>query len=165
MENILKRMSVIKVLIFDVDGVLTDGSLYVLPDGKYMRKMNIKDGYSLRVASEKGFLVAIISGAKQEGVEARLKGLKIQHVFTGALNKKETYEQLKESCSFKDEEVLFMGDDMLDVEMIKTAGIGCCPADACTDALEIADYISQKKGGDGCVRDVIEKVMKIQGKW
>ncbi|WP_194767751.1 KdsC family phosphatase [Tamlana sp. I1] len=155
----------ITTFIFDVDGVLTDGSVTVTTTGEMLRTMNIKDGYALKTAVDRGFNVCIISGGSNEGVRIRLEGLGITDIYLGAHNK---IEQLDDYFTKKDivsENVLYMGDDIPDYPVMKGIGLPCCPQDAVPEIKNISKYISHKKGGKGAVRDVIEQVLKVQGKW
>ncbi len=155
----------IKCFVFDVDGVLTDGMTLALESGEQVRAFNIKDGYGIERALLAGFHVAIISGGNQLGVRKRLEFLKIKHIYLGVKNKVDMLTQLCEEIGVKQEEILYVGDDLPDYEVMQLVGIPCCPADAVNDIKEIAKYVSDKNGGHGCVREVIEMVMRKQGKW
>jgi 3-deoxy-D-manno-octulosonate 8-phosphate phosphatase (KDO 8-P phosphatase) len=158
-------MPQISAFIFDVDGVLTDGSVYVHTNGELVRKMNVKDGYALKCAIDAGFKVCIISGGSNEGVRARLKGLGITDIYLGAHKKIEQYRELLEKYNLNPKNILYMGDDIPDYPVMKTVGLPCCPQDAVQEIQRVSKYVSQKEGGKGCVRDVIEQVLKVQGKW
>jgi 3-deoxy-D-manno-octulosonate 8-phosphate phosphatase (KDO 8-P phosphatase) len=155
----------INTLIFDVDGVLTNGIVTIMPDGELIRHMNIKDGYALKTAVDKGYNVCIISGGTNEGVKTRLANLGIKDIYLGAHNKIEQYNELVKKYNLKTENVLYMGDDIPDYPVMKLVGLSCCPNDAAPEIQKISRYISYKKGGEGCVRDIIEQVLKVQGKW
>lgn len=155
----------ISTLIFDVDGVLTNGMVTIMPDGELVRHMNIKDGYALKTAVDKGFNVCIISGGKNEGVRMRLANLGIKDIFLGAHDKIKQYNELVEKYNLDSENVLYMGDDIPDYPVMKLVGLPCSPNDAVQEIQSIAKYISDKKGGEGCVRDVIEQILRVQGKW
>lgn len=155
----------ITTLIFDVDGVLTNGIVTIMPDGELVRNMNIKDGYALKTAVDKGFRVCIITGGKNEGVRTRLANLGIKDIYLGAHNKMEQYNELVKKYNLKSENVLYMGDDIPDFPVMKSVGMPCCPNDAAEEIQHISSYISNKKGGEGCVRDIIEQIMRVQGKW
>ena len=155
----------ISTLIFDVDGVLTNGMVTIMPDGELVRNMNIKDGYALKTAVDKGFNVCIISGGSNEGVRVRLAGLGITDIYLGAHNKIEQLDDYFSKKGIKSENVLYMGDDIPDFPVMKGIGLPCCPQDAVPEIKGISKYISHKKGGKGAVRDVIEQVLKVQGKW
>lgn len=155
----------ITTFVFDVDGVLTDGTLFLLPGGEMVRRMNIKDGYALQLAVKKGYRVVIISGGMSELVKERLLKLGVSEVFMGVHDKRLVLQEYMQRNHLLQEQVLFMGDDIPDLEVMMEAGLPCCPADACTEAKEISKYISPIAGGFGCARDVIEKVMKLRGDW
>ena len=155
----------ITTFIFDVDGVLTDGTVLVNSDGELLRKMNIKDGYGLKTAVDQGFNVCIISGGSNEGVRKRLTGLGIGDIYLGAHNKIEQLNEYLEAKNVKKKNVLYMGDDIPDYPVMNLVGLPCCPQDAVPEIKNISKYISHKKGGKGCARDVIEQVLKVQGKW
>jgi len=166
MEKSYKElMPQITTFIFDVDGVLTDGSVYVFENGELVRQMNIKDGYALKTAVDTGFKVCIISGGSNEGVRTRLSKLGLTDIYLGAHNKIEQYEDILKKYNLNPKNVLYMGDDIPDYPVMKLVGLPCCPKDAASEIQEISKYISQKKGGKGCARDVIEQVLKVQGKW
>ncbi|MBT8385616.1 MAG: HAD-IIIA family hydrolase [Bacteroidia bacterium] len=158
-------MPKITTFIFDVDGVLTDGNVTVFPDGQLIRKMHIKDGYALKTAIENGYNVCIISGGTNEAVRSRLKNLGVTDIYLGVHNKIEQLNEYLDIYNIKLQEVLYMGDDLPDFHVMKTVGLAACPKDAVQEIQDISIYISQKKGGNGCVRDVIEQVMKVQDKW
>ena len=155
----------ITTLIFDVDGVLTNGIVTIMPDGELVRNMNIKDGYALKTAVDKGLNICIISGGKNEGVRTRLANLGIKDIFLGAHNKIEQYNELVEKYNLQPENVLYMGDDVPDFPVMKLVGLPCCPNDAAREIQQVSKYISDKKGGEGCVRDIIEQILRVQGKW
>ncbi len=155
----------ISTFIFDVDGVLSDGTVVLLPDGDQARNMNIKDGYALQLAAKLGFNVCIISGGNSETVKKRLNGLGINDVYLKVADKIEKYEDYLYSNHLSHGEILYMGDDMPDYEVMTKVGIACCPDDAVEEIKSISHYISPNKGGKGCVRDIIEQVLKTQGKW
>jgi 3-deoxy-D-manno-octulosonate 8-phosphate phosphatase (KDO 8-P phosphatase) len=158
-------MPKITTFIFDVDGVLTDGNVTVFPDGQLIRKMHIKDGYALKTAIENGYNVCIISGGTNEAVRSRLKNLGVTDIYLGVHNKIEQLNEYLDLYDIQLQQVLYMGDDLPDFHVMKTVGLAACPKDAVQEIQDISIYISQKKGGNGCVRDVIEQVMKVQDKW
>lgn len=158
-------LSNITTLIFDVDGVLTDGTILVTSNGDMYRKMHTKDGYVLKHAIDRGFHICIISGGNNEGVRKRLNGLGIKDVFLGVHHKMETLETYLQKKEVKMESVLYMGDDIPDLQVMQKVGLACCPQDAVQEIKKISHYVSHKKGGKGCVRDVIEQVLKVQNKW
>jgi len=163
--NLLTKFLPVNTLVFDMDGVLTDGGLLIMPDGEWIRRMHIKDGYALQLAVKSGYQVVVISGSSSTAVEERLNKLGIQNVYQHVKNKQALLLELMKQKGLQKETIMFMGDDVPDLEIMQAAGVSCCPADACRDVLEVADYISPVKGGEGCVRDVIEKIMRLQGKW
>jgi len=155
----------ITTFIFDVDGVLTDGTITVTTDGELLRTMNIKDGYALKTAVDKGLNVCIISGGSNEGVRKRLQGLGILAIYLGAHNKIEQLNEYLAKHHISSENVLYMGDDIPDITVMEMVGLPCCPQDAVAEVKAVSEYISHKNGGKGAVRDVIEQVLKVQGKW
>ena len=164
--NVLELLEPVSTFVFDVDGVLTDGTLFLFPGGEMVRRMNIKDGYALQLAVKKVYRVIIISGGYSELVKERLEKLGISEVFMKVTDKKTVLSQYVAANSLTWNNVLFMGDDIPDAEVMQQPGIvACCPADAATEIKQISHFISPIKGGMGCVRDVIEKVMKLQGNW
>jgi 3-deoxy-D-manno-octulosonate 8-phosphate phosphatase (KDO 8-P phosphatase) len=158
-------MPKISTFIFDVDGVLTNGIVHISTTGELTRAMNIKDGYALKTAIDFGYNICIISGGSNEGVRLRLKGLGIQDIFLGTHNKIEQFNTYLKEKNINANEVLYMGDDIPDLPVMKKVGLPCCPKDAVPEIQNISLYISHIKGGFGCVRDVIEQVLKVQGKW
>ncbi|MAN59314.1 MAG: 3-deoxy-D-manno-octulosonate 8-phosphate phosphatase [Flavobacteriaceae bacterium] len=166
MEKSYKEyLSQITTFVFDVDGVLTDGSISITTEGEMYRTMHTKDGYALKTALEQGFNVCIISGGTNEGVRSRLRGLGITDIYLGAHHKTDTLEEYFDVYNIKAEETLYMGDDIPDLYVMKTVGLACCPQDAVPEIKAISKYVSHKEGGKGCVRDIIEQVLKVQGKW
>ncbi len=163
--NILRNFSSITTFVFDVDGVLTDGTLLILPDGVMARRMNIRDGYALHLAVKRGYNVVIISGGKSAEVKDRLNKLGVENVFMQVPNKLACLLDYIRLHSIEPQHILFMGDDIPDLEVMKFAGIAACPADAVNEIKEISAYISPINGGFGCGRDVIEKVLKLKGDW
>jgi len=163
--NVLAKFKTIKTFVFDVDGVLTDGTLLILNDGQMARRMNIKDGYALQLAVKKGYRVLVISGGTSDAVKQRLDKLGVTENFLQVENKKEKLTEYVAQHDLKWEEVLFMGDDIPDHSAMQLVGLPCCPADAATEIKQISQYISPFDGGKGCARDVIEKVLKLNGHW
>jgi 3-deoxy-D-manno-octulosonate 8-phosphate phosphatase (KDO 8-P phosphatase) len=155
----------ITTFIFDVDGVLTDGSITVTTKGEMLRTMSIKDGFALKTAVDSGFHVCVISGGSNEGVRLRLKGLGLTDIYLGVHHKIEQLNDYLDLHSIKPENVLFMGDDIPDYVAMKAIGLPCCPQDAAPEIKAISKYISHKSGGKGAARDVIEQVLKVQNKW
>lgn len=158
-------MNDITTFIFDVDGVLTDSSVHITPTGEMLRVMNIRDGFAMKAAVESGYHVCIISGGSNEGVRIRLKNLGIKDIHLACPDKVENFKEYTELYNIKPEQVLYMGDDIPDYHVMKLVGLPTCPQDASPEIKGISNYISHKNGGRGAVRDVIEQVMKVQGKW
>ena len=163
--NVLANFKEIKAFVLDVDGVLTDGSLLLLEDGQMARRMNIKDGYALQLAIKKGYHILVISGGSSEAVRLRLQKLGVVEVYMNVTDKKNTLLDYVSRYNLKWEQVLYMGDDIPDIDPMQMVGLPCCPADAVPEIKNIALYVSQVNGGYGCVRDVIEKVLKLNGQW
>lgn len=155
----------IKALMFDVDGVLSCGAISLGNDGEPKRTVNIKDGYALQLAVKRGMEMAIITGAKTEAIGLRYYRLGIREVWLNCSVKKDIYKNLLDKLNLKAEEVMFMGDDIPDYEVMCVCGLPCCPADAAIEIKEISTYISPYKGGEGCVRDVVEQILRAQKKW
>ncbi len=163
--NIFESFKKIKTFIFDVDGVLTDGNLLVTETGELLRIMNSKDGYAMKHAIEKGYKICIITGGKSNSVVLRLNGLGINDVFYKVEDKVPVLNDYISKNGLNPDEVLYMGDDMPDYEVMQMVGLPTCPQDAVSDIINISTYVSPIKGGEGCVRDVIEKVMKLHDLW
>jgi len=158
-------MNDITTFILDVDGVLTDSSVHITPTGEMLRVMNIRDGFAMKAALESGYNVCIISGGNNEGVRIRLRNLGISDIYLGSPDKVETFKEYCEIYNIKPEQVLYMGDDIPDYHVMQLVGLPTCPQDSSPEIKAISNYISHKNGGKGAVRDVIEQVMKVQGKW
>tara|TARA_A100001011_G_scaffold141501_1_gene149580 strand:- start:229 stop:768 length:540 start_codon:yes stop_codon:yes gene_type:complete len=165
MKNYKLFLTQIKTFIFDIDGVLTDGKVLINSDGELLRYFDTKDGYAIKCALIKGFKVAIISGGKNEAVRERFQELGVLDIYLGAHHKLEAYQDLLNNYNLNPEEILYIGDDIPDIPVMEKVGLGCCPADAVSDVKAMADYISHKEGGKGCVRELIEQVLRVQGKW
>jgi len=155
----------INVFVFDIDGVLTDGSLLVMDGGLMIRRMQVKDGYALQLAVKRGYSIFVISGGNSPQVKERLSKLGVEDIYMPVENKLKKLKELINKYQLQKEEILYMGDDIPDLEVMQYCGLACCPADAVSEIKTVSRYISPLKGGEGCVRDVIEKVMKLQGKW
>ena len=155
----------IKALIFDVDGVLSAETIVLSYTGEPLRTVNIKDGYAIQLAVKMGLQVAIITGGKTDAVRLRYESLGVQHVCMGCSVKVKAYEELLELLHISDEEVLYVGDDIPDYEVMRRCGCPCCPSDAVSDIKDISLYVSSLAGGHGCGRDIIEQVLRAQGKW
>lgn len=163
--NFKQTLNNIKAFAFDVDGVLSAGCMPLGPDGLPMRMINIKDGYAIQHASKLGYPIAIITGGRVEAVRLRFEGLGCSDIYLGASNKIVQFEEFLKKHNLKAEEVMYMGDDIPDYEVMTRCGIACAPADAAPEIKAIAHYISDRNGGEGCGRDVIEQVLKAHGKW
>jgi 3-deoxy-D-manno-octulosonate 8-phosphate phosphatase (KDO 8-P phosphatase) len=155
----------IRAIIFDLDGVLSASTISLGMDGSPLRTVNIKDGYAIQLAMKMGLRIAILSGCKIEAVRHRYEGLGMEDIFLGAAVKIQVYEQFLEKYGLKDNEVMFMGDDIPDLEVMRRVGCPVCPVDACSEVKAVSLYVSQQKGGYGCGRDVIEQTLKAQDKW
>lgn len=160
-KEILKNIT---TFVFDVDGVFTDGSLILVP-GEMARVMNVKDGFATQLAVKKGLRLAIITGGSSEIVKERLQGLGIKEVFLKCHDKLSVFNKYLSDNDLKASEVCYMGDDIPDLEVMKIAGLAVCPHDACPEIRAVSDYVSDKDGGKGCVRDVLEQAMKLKGIW
>jgi 3-deoxy-D-manno-octulosonate 8-phosphate phosphatase (KDO 8-P phosphatase) len=158
-------MNTIDTFIFDIDGVLTDGTVHVSPTGEMLREMHIRDGFAMKAALESGYNVCIISGGSNEGVRIRLRNLGITDIHMASSDKVATFKEYIELYQIKAENVLYMGDDIPDFHVMQLVGLPTCPQDAAPEIKAISTYISHVNGGKGAVRDVIEQVMKVQGKW
>lgn len=165
MSNYKALLTNVNTFIFDYDGVMTDGKLMLQHDGQPLRTANVKDGYSLQLAVRLGYKVVIISGGISKSVENRFEALKVKDVFLGVSNKNEVFEKFISDNNIKPENIVYMGDDIPDFKVMKKVGVPVCPADAVEEIKDISVYISDKDGGHGCVRDIIEQVLKVQGKW
>lgn len=164
-KNYKSILPKIKTFIFDVDGVLTDGKILVTTDGEMYRSLDTKDGYAIKCALVQGFKIVIISGGTNEGIRNRFKALGVYDIYLGTNHKLDAYQDLIDNYNLNPEEILYMGDDLPDIPVMEKVGVGCCPSDAVSDVKIISDYISHKKGGEGCVREIIEQVLRVQGKW
>ncbi len=165
MANFKEDLQKIKAFVFDVDGVFTDGKLYLSPDGEYVRAVNIKDGYIVQYAIKKGYPIAIISGGNSETVRERFKKLGVTDIYLNSMDKLDDFEDFYFKYELKPEDILYMGDDIPDIEVMKIVGLPTCPGDAVEEIKSISKYISTYNGGGGCVRDVIEQVLRLQGNW
>lgn len=160
-----EKLKNIKAFVFDVDGVFTDGSVYLLPEGNMCRVMNVLDGFAVVKAIKKNYPIGVITGGNDPMVKHRIHYLGIQDYYAKSHDKLADFENFKAKYQLKNEEILCMGDDIPDMEILKISGIASCPENAVSEVKDISDYISPISGGKGAVRDVIEQVMKIQGTW
>jgi len=159
------KLKNIKAFVFDVDGVFTDGSVYLLPGGNMCRVMSVLDGYAVVKAVKNNYLIGVITGGDDKEVRHRINYLGIQDYYPKSPDKQIDFEHFKSKYNLKNEEILMMGDDIPDMAIMKLSGISACPKNAVPEVKEISDYISPVEGGKGAVRDVIKQVMKIQGSW
>jgi len=165
MPDIKMKLNKVKAFAFDVDGVFTDGSVLLHPGGEFIRMMNIRDGFAVQHAVKMGYPIAIITGGNSKMVRKRFKALGVKDIFMKSASKMEAFESFLARHNLAYEDVLYMGDDLPDYEIMKKAGFPACPCDAASEILELSLYISGRKGGEGCVRDIIEQVLRLQGKW
>ena len=161
----LQKLKEITTFVFDVDGVLTNGDILASDSGEFLRTFNIKDGYALQLAVKKGYHVCIISGGKGLAMQKRFEGLGIKAIFLGVSDKVQILNSYLEKRQLRMEEVTYMGDDIPDLKVMKLVGLPTCPADAVPEIKAVAQYVSPYTGGKTAVRDLIEKVMRVQGKW
>ncbi|MBK8668054.1 MAG: 3-deoxy-D-manno-octulosonate 8-phosphate phosphatase [Saprospiraceae bacterium] len=155
----------ITTFVFDVDGVFTNSEVLVLENGDLVRTMNTRDGQVVKLAMEAGYNVAIITKGYSEGVRKRFETLGVPYIYDKLKEKETALNDYKSALKLTDAEILYMGDDIPDLPLYDKVGVSACPSDGATDNLQKAMYISSKKGGQGCVREIIEKVMRLQGKW
>jgi 3-deoxy-D-manno-octulosonate 8-phosphate phosphatase (KDO 8-P phosphatase) len=163
--NHLEAFRSIHTFIFDVDGVLTNNEVLVTEQGELLRTMNVRDGLALKLAVQHGYRIAIITGGRSMGVVSRLEALGIQDVYTGIGDKMEAFQDLVNKYELEPQGILYMGDDLPDYPVMRRVGIAACPKDAIPELIPIANYISPYDGGKGCVRDVIEKVLRLKDQW
>ncbi|HLF46342.1 MAG TPA: hypothetical protein VI548_07950 [Chitinophagaceae bacterium] len=163
--NLLEQFKPITTFVFDIDGVLTDGSLLVFHDHLLARQMHVKDGFGLQMALKKEYQLFIISGGDSVEVKSRLEKLGVKNIYLSVGDKLALISSLLDKNKIKWEQVLYMGDDLPDLPSLRKAGLPCCPADAVHEVKSEVKYISPVKGGWGCARDVIEKVLKVNGHW
>jgi len=161
----LAKFKTIKTFLFDVDGVMTDGTFIIQEDGQFLRKMNAQDGFMVKTIIEKGYQVAILTGGRSEGVRKRFQKLGVKEIYLGLRHKIEAFEELMSIYRWDKNEILYMGDDLPDYEVLQAVGLPCCPANAVPEIKGICEYVSPYKGGEGCVRDVIEKVLRLNDQW
>jgi 3-deoxy-D-manno-octulosonate 8-phosphate phosphatase (KDO 8-P phosphatase) len=155
----------IKAIIFDIDGVLSSETITLSRGGEPLRTVNIKDGYAIQLAMKLGLRIVILTGGKTKSVRIRYEGLGVEDIYMGCAVKIETYDEFLKKYGLTDEEVMYMGDDIPDLEIMRRVGCPVCPKDACEEIKDISVYVSDKIGGHGCGRDVIEQTLRAQGKW
>ena len=163
--NYKAKLHEIKAFVFDYDGVISDGNIWSANDTIIVRSGSVKDGYAMQYALRKGYLIAILSGGSGDSIRSRMKMLGVEDVYLGSHRKKEIFEDFLKDKQLLPEQVLYVGDDIPDYDVMRLAGVSACPADAAEEIKAVADYISHKNGGCGCVRDVIEQVLRLQGQW
>lgn len=164
-RNYKELLQHVTTFVFDVDGVFTDSTITITTEGELLRTMNVRDGYAVKTALNQGYRVCIISGGSNEGVRARLQGLGVTDIYLVAAVKEESLRDYLIDYDSPAGEILYMGDDIPDIPAMKMSGMVVCPQDAVPEVKRISHYISHLNGGDGCVRDIIEQVLKIRGHW
>jgi len=162
---IFQKFTQIKAVVLDVDGVLTDGTLQVTESGEQLRTFYVKDGYAMQLAEKMGLMLWVISGGRSEGVRLRLQGLGVKEIHLGVSQKMDVLNELLSKYELTADQLMYVGDDMPDYEVMQVVGIAACPVDAVEDIKNISHYMSPFKGGRGVVRDILEKILKLQGKW
>jgi 3-deoxy-D-manno-octulosonate 8-phosphate phosphatase (KDO 8-P phosphatase) len=163
--NVLEKFKDITTFIFDVDGVLTNNTLHITESGELLRTMNARDGFAMQMAIESDYNIAIITGGKSQGVISRLNGLGVTDIYKGVRDKVEAFEDYINTHHIDPNHILYMGDDLPDYDVMRRVALPTCPADAAHEIVRIAQYVSPFKGGEGAVRDVIEKVLRLHNKW
>jgi 3-deoxy-D-manno-octulosonate 8-phosphate phosphatase (KDO 8-P phosphatase) len=165
MVNFKEALSGVRAFVFDIDGVLSLQTINLNSFGIPSRTVNLRDGYALQLAVKKGYHIGIISGSNSKDYLKRLKQLGIKHIYLNSRTKIDHYKQFRDKLGLKDDDIMYMGDDIPDIEVMRVAGLPVCPADADSEIKQVSVYISDKKGGEGCVRDVIEQVLRLHNKW
>jgi 3-deoxy-D-manno-octulosonate 8-phosphate phosphatase (KDO 8-P phosphatase) len=165
MANFKEDLARVKAFIFDIDGVLSLQTISLNSFGVPNRTVNLRDGYALQLAVKKGYHIGIISGSNSREYQKRLRGLGVNDIYLKSRSKLDTFNTFLKKHNIDKSDVLFMGDDIPDFEVMKVAGIPVCPSDAESEIKQISSYISDKKGGEGCVRDVIEQVLRLHNNW
>ena len=164
-KNYKTLLNNVRAFVFDVDGVMTNGKVIITSEGEMYREMDTRDGFALKYALLKGFKIGIISGGTNEGVKKRLELLGVNKVYLGIHEKDIAFDDFVSTFNIKPYQVLYMGDDVPDIPVMEKVGVSTCPQDAVSDVKRVVDYVSHKKGGDGCVREIVEQVMRVQDKW
>ena len=164
-KNYKTLLNNVRAFVFDVDGVMTNGKVMITSEGEMYREMDTRDGFALKYALLKGFKIGIISGGTNEGVRKRLELLGVNKVYLGIHEKDIAFYDFVSTFNINPDQVLYMGDDVPDVPVMEKVGVSTCPQDALPDVKRVVDYVSHKKGGDGCVREIVEQVMRVQDKW
>ncbi len=165
MSNFKEELRKVKAFAFDVDGVLSSQILTLHPDGEPMRTINIKDGYAIQLAIKKQYPIAVITGGNSDAVMKRFRGLGVSDVYLNSIDKKKDFADFLSKYEMDASSVLYMGDDLPDYEVMKIVGFPTCPADAVVEIKQLSMYISNLNGGEGCVRDIIEQVLRLHNKW
>lgn len=165
MKNFKQKLTRVKTLLFDVDGVLTNGQVFLMESGEVLRNLNSKDGFALRLAAKKGYRIAVITAGSSQMVKKTLESFGVQDVFLSQHDKLQCYKDFINEHSLNEDEILYMGDDLPDYEVMQRVGVAACPNNSAHEIKEICIYISNRNGGEGCVRDIIEQVMRSQGTW
>lgn len=165
MQNFKEKLNKITTLMFDVDGVFTDGKVLVMENGEVVRNVYSKDGYAIHLAVQKKYKLVIISGGNNVAIKNLLTRSGIEHIFINQHDKLQCYKDFIYEHNINDEQVMYMGDDLPDYEIMSRVGVAACPNDSAPEIKSICSYISPKNGGEGCVRDIIEQVMRVQGQW
>ena len=164
-NNYKTLLNNVSAFVFDVDGVMTNGKILITTDGEMYREMDTRDRFAIKNALLKGFKIGVISGGSNEGVRKRLELLGVDKVYLGIYEKDEAFDDFINTFKIDPEEVLYMGDDLPDMLVMEKVGVATCPQDAVSDIKKISHYVSHKKGGEGCVREIVEQVMRVQNKW
>lgn len=164
-KNYKELLRHITTFVFDVDGVFTDSSILITTTGELLRKMSVRDGYAVKTALNQGYRICIISGGTNEGVRERMQALGVTDIFLGAAYKEESLREYLMDYDIRPEEVLYMGDDIPDIPAMQMSGMIACPQNAVAEVKRISHYISHLAGGEGCVREIIEQVLKVRGHW
>ncbi len=155
----------IRAVVFDVDGVLSRETITLSASGEPLRTANIKDGYAIQLAQKTGLRVAIITGGRTEAVRVRFANLGIEDIYSGSAVKTVALADFQKRHGLRPEEIIYVGDDIPDYEAMRRVGCPCCPKDACAEIKDVSVYVSHKAGGEGVGRDIIEQVLRVQGKW
>lgn len=163
--NYLEKFRNVEHFIFDIDGVMTDGQIILHPNGLWLRSLNVRDGFAIRTATTKGYRVAVISGGTTPGAMDRFDDLGVHDVYLGVNDKVVAYEHFLEKNNLSGENLLYMGDDLPDYQVMERVGLAACPSNAVDEIRDLSHYVSPLAGGEGCVRDVIEKVLKLRNEW
>jgi 3-deoxy-D-manno-octulosonate 8-phosphate phosphatase (KDO 8-P phosphatase) len=164
-KNYKEKLVDITTFCFDVDGVFTDGIVYLTNSGEQMRTAYVRDGYAVQLAIKKGLRIVIITGGNQEGVRKRFEGLGVKDIHLGCANKVDTFDEMVAKYGLQKSEICYMGDDIPDYHVMQMSGLPCCPSDSAPEIKKISSYISPAEGGRGCVRDILEQAMKVKGMW